>query len=340
MARKPILILALGASLLAHARDPKKPIKRQGLPVRTATFEADLRWKRAAVLDDQAKLFANENADEQKRPIWILGGDSLSAAWANGGSLFDRLQSNEVDVGLDELIKAEKYGDAKDNLEHGPQAYTTWYAGSANDGGVFERLNILTRQDWLIVATALTGVNFLPQRSVERDPIRMIEEVSHPERVRLVSFSLGSNDICGGVNPAADPDFLREKLKKMKARFSPETTFVAWDLPDYAAYRSYILNAVKTAPPSKQQAKLAKYCELQWDQYRCNFARNKKALQFRNETRKILTEVFGELFTMDTRSLEPLKALAADCFHPSRELQKVIADQFFAFIHEHGKLSP
>lgn len=342
MTAKLLLFLALGTSLQVSARSPKKPIPRRGLPVRTATFEAEIRWKKAAVLADQAKIFANENPAEQKRPIWILGGDSLSAAWANGSTLAERLESDAIDEGLDELNKAEKYGDMADNIEHGPQANKTWYAGSSNDGGVLERLNLLRNEDWLIVATALTGVNFLPQKPAERDPIKMIEEVDHPERVRLVSFSLGSNDICGGVNPAANPKLLREKLQKMKSRFSADTTFAVWDLPDYAAYRAYILNAVKTAPSSPRQAKLAKYCQLQWDQYRCSFAHEnpKDTLRFRDETRKILSEVFGELFSMDTRSLEPLKALAADCFHPSRELQKLIADQFYAFIYKQGKLDP
>ena len=334
-----LFLFILLSFLAAKESLAETPRRRRPVPVRTAVFEHDMRWKRGAVFADQSKIFDVENEIESKRPVWILGGDSLSASWANGGSMAERLKDTAPDAGLDDLIKGEERGDMNDSINHGPQAEWTWYAGSHNGGGVLERLSLLTGEDWLIIATALTGVNFLPQRSSEDDPIEMIQNVQQPERVRVVSFSLGSNDICGGVNPAAKPDQLRAKLQKMKEHFSPETVFAIWDLPDYAAYRAYILKSVKDAPASPQQEKIYKYCQLQWDKYRCSFARNKKSSEYREATRQVLREVFGELFTLNTQVLKPLEALGADCFHPSREMQTEIVDQFFAFIQKRGTLS-
>lgn len=308
------------------------------LPLRTAVFTPEIYLHQGAVLRDQGNFFSAEKGTEKDRPVWLLGGDSLSTGWANGSSLRERLLTVDDDVAITESIAGNRRLDV---MRNGPVADWTWYAGQKIQDNVLTNLDQLSGQPWVILASALAGIYMtpLPNISFREDPLAMMESVQVPARVRLVTFSLGSNDLCTDHDPNGPQKDLALRLEKLQKTLGSQATYAIWDLPDYAAYRDLIQSRLAQLPASTARDRMMQYCKVQWDVHQCPAAKKPETEVRRQQTREILRAQFGELFFPDTTPFDLLDIVAGDCFHFSRTFHAEVAEQFFAFIMKKGKLS-
>ena len=287
---------------------------------RTALFPESIR-SQATVWRDQDRIFNKENAVEAQRPIWIHAGDSIATAWGTRATLKERIQ-------VAEFNELPVPGQIQDLLQHFPKASETWYAGSQIDFGLFGWLQRTTHRDWLIVSTALAGAKL---GKPSEDPLSFITQVKNPNRVKLLTFSLGSNDECDDLDPAHDPVAFEKRLQVVKDFLPPNTPIVAWDLPDIQTIKDSILKELDALPDSIGKRRMISYCKRSWDVAFCPAA-SAQTREHVAAIRKSITDsykkVFGNLYDPFTLATDGdlLDHVAGDCFHPSRLVQKTFTE--------------
>ncbi len=325
---------------------------------RTAIFDESIK-NRAVVWQDQKNIFTKETPKEKERPIWLHAGDSIATSYANQQTLKERLARAEEGP-LSEPNTIEDYS------AHFPSPRFTWYAGT-EIGVAFEgselsvtslgllgwldaKLSLATQgvhKEWVLLSTALAGSYLSP---FERDnDLKAILQVKEPERVKLLSMSLGGNDLCASIDPLKDEQsvqekggvpLLRKKLQEIKAYF-PNAKLVAWDIPNLKEVRDNLFVALSNLPASQGKERLQAYCMQQWTETSCPaFAKDKEGIHM-EQTRKSITNALTEEWgaTLDvvgdaSKKIEPLDMIAADCFHPSRLAQKYFAEAMAKFIED------
>lgn len=241
--------LLLGFSPLTHA-------------TLTAVFPPSVR-PRAAVWLDQSRIFTAENSSQRSRPVWIHGGDSLASAWSNGSSL--RLKIARGDKGP--LPEPRTLPDV---IESFPNPATTWYAGSRFGFGLLGALERHFQTPWVIVSTAIAGSLLVPDQSrvdsPSGNPFQHMMDTQNPDRVRLITFSLGNNDICDGHNPLAEhTQRVREDLARLRRTFPQATILPFQVIPVHAISRS-IFAELEALPPSPGKTRVIEYCRKMWEE--------------------------------------------------------------------------
>lgn len=300
--------------------------------VRTAVFPPELK-DRAAVWLDQKRIFDRETPADKTRPIWIHGGDSLSTAWSNGSSLRDKLARAEKQA----LPVARSMDDM---LEHFPDAARTWYAGRSFDYAVFgalERMAGLGK--WVIVSSALAGATATPRSSMDlrpgEDALEYMSLGQQPERVRLVTFSLGSNDICDGLNPIADEPKFRDRLRKL-VRVYPNAAVVPFKVTRVGSVRKQILDRLTGLPDSIGKRRVLDYCMTMWSGVCPNAAVSSQSDELAAQIGRIYEEELGPQFDQfeSVNSMDILDMMSSDCFHPSAQTEQKIYEPLSQMILE------
>jgi hypothetical protein len=298
--------------------------------VRTAVFTPEVRG-RAAIWLDQDRILKAERGSDAQRSIWIHGGDSLSTAWSNGPSLRNK------------LLKAEQGPIAEprsmqDFLSSLPDATRTWYAGSSYGYGILGRLESMFHQPWVILSTALAGakITAFPRGDMREseDPLQFLLDIkANPERVKLITFSLGNNDLCDGDDPGALPG-LPSKLDAIRTRYSKASVVPFAVIPVEHMYER-IMNSLNALPPSPGKNRIIAYCQKTWESVCPAAIQSLGILRVQNRRANLHEEyrrAFGDDSVFDilapVADLDPLDMLSGDCFHPSGDTAAKIIDPF------------
>lgn len=292
-------------------------VSQSAFAVRTAIFPAEIR-NRATIWRDQDRIFNAETGEDTTRPIWVHGGDSLSSAWANGPSLRAKVTRAETST-------LPQPRTTQDFLESLPDARKTWYAGSRYHYGVLGFLDALANRPWVIVSSALAGARFSHRNPddalADEDSVRYMTEIA-PERrarVKLVTFSLGNNDVCDGLNPAVDRADFTARLRTLKTAF-PNTVIVPFMVMPVRRMYAGIMARLDALPPTLGRDRTKAYCQAMW-QLACPAALqdNAELEAARTETNDILRAEFGNVFDPMPiiQGADLLDIVSGDCFHPS-----------------------
>jgi hypothetical protein len=317
---------------------------------RSAVFPK--RFESRAVFFPDFEKFLKSDTNTQ-RPIWIHGGDSLSTGWAHAATLLDRV----------ELIRQENSPDAgsADDLKlHAPRTdFFTWYGGSETEMGLLDFFESSTKSEWLTLSTALTGA-FLSepgfdnlesmqlkskQQKSKQNPI-LTEAVK--KRIRLVSFSLGANDICELRDPTlsqkAGQPALKSRLEKFKKSFSSETKIIVWAPPRVDEMKKNIFALIERVFPNTPQKKeLLAYCKAIWTETFC-YGGTQENLRLMNliqgrilkdykDAGFLIFDPFEGLFEQENLTdIQKLELIGSDCFHPSYKAHSLIFEKLKNFI--------
>jgi lysophospholipase L1-like esterase len=295
--------------------------------VRTAVFPATIR-ERAAIWLDQDRILKAEDPQAKTRPIWVHGGDSIATAWANGPTLRTR------------LAKAERMplpvpGSIDDIMTNLPDPARTWYAGTAIEGGLLGALDRLWGSSWVVISSALGGAQATPRG--DEDPLSYMTTVREPERVRLVTFSLGSNDVCEGNNPVTqDPQF-GAKLGTIRATY-PHALIVPFRVIRVRQLWMALNARLDTLPPSTGLDRVRAYCRAQWTRV-CPQAMidNETFTALASEQiENVYVEKFQDLFDAEAalKDTDWLDLFSGDCFHPSAPSDQRIKDALVDFVRD------
>jgi hypothetical protein len=282
-------------------------------------------------------FFDNESFKQSERPIWIHMGDSLSTGWASQISILDRVK--RIESGKDPLFEAGSFKDIEQNL---PRAENTWYAGPSLDGGLFGFLERVTQKEWVIYSTARTG-------SLLKDPFRdtidlgLIQE-NQKSRVKVVTMTLGSNDLCIGSDPtiasAQLPDFdLHKKLETLKASY-PNADFVVFAPGDLPQIKKQLFESFDENNFSHQIAK--KYCEASLKLHCPAIFNPKETANIQLYRDRIIAEykaVFQNIVDpFESELIRPehdiRNLVSGDCFHPSKHGHKLMYESAKKFLIE------
>jgi lysophospholipase L1-like esterase len=294
---------------------------------RTAIFSPELR-SRTAVWLDQDRIFDAERGNETARPIWVHSGDSLASAWADQHTLREKLARAETE----ELPSPGSIADIFSEL---PSPRFTWYAGSDFNYGLLGDLDRQGLGPWVVLSSALAGARLTPLRGEDALNVK----IKHPERVRLVTLSLGGNDLCQELDPAQDSSTL-DRIRAYKAGFSAQAHYVAWAVPDLAKLQQSIAARIAKLPPTPGRERLASYCHDMWFENMCPALKTTSAAVL-NERRarlnKVLEQEFGALFDpyANVAGHDPLDLMGGDCFHPSRLTEKALSEALAKFLEVH-----
>lgn len=285
----------------------------------TAVFPPSVR-PRAGVWLDQKRIFDFETSEQKLRPVWIHGGDSLSSGWSNRGSLRSKIAQGEFRA-IPEPRSVE------DTINSLPLPESTWYAGSKFNNAVLGRLEEKFGSEWVIVSSAVAGARLypLPVRQISiGDPIDMMLKAKTPERVKLVTFSLGNNDVCEG-NPMQDEANLRTRLRSIKTTY-PNAVIVPFSVVPVRHVYKQIMDALKAEPQTTGRDRVIDYCEKMWSQV-CPAALELNANvdgsvdpgSAEARVNQIYREELGEPFDAigSVPGMNILDLLSTDCFHPS-----------------------
>lgn len=302
------------------------------LAVRTAVFPPEIRDiehaprdNRAAVWLDQGRVFNNEVPAETDRPIWIHGGDSLSSGWANRGTLRSKIARADQS----EIPGPRSF---QDIMESVPDPLSTWYAGTKINYGVLGILERAFSKPWVIISTALAGARLYPRPAQDplskENPLRFMAEVDHPERVRLITYSLGNNDICDGFDPtdAANQASLRADLRKLRERY-PHAKIVPFEVVPVEQFYSRIQAALAQLPDTIGRQRVQEYCTQMWTNVCPQAMKAPQALAaVRTRLHQIFAEEGGHVYNplMSVSGMNTLDLLSIDCFHPSGAAQRRI----------------
>ncbi|MBS1986122.1 MAG: SGNH/GDSL hydrolase family protein [Bdellovibrionales bacterium] len=290
--------------------------------VRTAVFPPEIH-SRTAIWIDQQRIFSAETPAERARPIWVHSGDSLSTAWSNTTNLRAQLARAEHEA-LPEALSIADY------VEHLPDASMTWYAGSKINFGVLGALDAIGPLPWVVLSSALAGAKVTinpPDGPMNEDSFAYMAQVDQPLRVKLVTFSLGTNDVCSSLDPSANEPALRARLQHLKSTL-PNATIVPFNVVRITKVRKKIFDALDALPPSPGRDRLRTYCTNIWQKVCPNAATQADFIeQAATRLEKIYREYSnGILFDplQVSEGLEALDFISADCFHPSPEAERQI----------------
>jgi lysophospholipase L1-like esterase len=280
---------------------------------RTALFDPSLQ-NRAVFWQNQKRLL------DQPGVLWLHAGDSLASGWATRSTLRERFE---------EAAKGElpTPGTLADLQSHIPSAKYTWYAGTEIGLGFLGFLDKLLPQGVSVVSTALAGATITVKG--REDALGLLLQIDETQRVELVTLSLGSNDACQGLDPTTDGT-LRSKLRLVRSHMPARTHWLVWDVIDVPAVYQAAMERIDTLPDSLAKERLRAYCDASWSLVNCPAAKDDptKAREIRERIRSIYREVFGDLVepTPVFANRDPLDVMSADCFHPSRLSQPIIAE--------------
>ncbi|NCN26710.1 hypothetical protein GW915_03975 [bacterium] len=336
--------------------------------LRTASFPWTLtQTHSAANWFAQNQVFRNEQGAERKRPMWILAGDSISASWSNSGDLGQRYES----AFLDDLPIPNTI---KDLLTHIPSSKLTWYSGSANHYGVFGFLDpdwaeskskLFKKPSWVVLATAFAGATLMPElesktpfaREVSRhgiggmldyDTVSLLKKLEQKNRAELLTFSLGGNDVCDGLNVANNEGAIRQKLREMKNLFDlKKVEIVPWKIPQVDEVYANLRLTLASLPERNRDEQTAKarvmnYCKASWEAY-CPAVANPQVLREQIVLfNRIYKEEFGDVFdagiAFEKRadSKEVFEKVSRDCFHPSKNMQATLTARLDRYLADRG----
>jgi hypothetical protein len=300
-------------------------------------------------------VFRNERGDERERPIWVLAGDSLSSGWANSSSMMVRYQKafrHRLPVPMS----------VADLFQHLPHASTTWYAGTDYDYGVFGFLDpewalahsFRRHPKWVLLATAFAGAKMLPEFSPSgadkgRDPMKLIQDLKHPERVKLFTMSLGANDTCDAIDSHRYQSQIEAKLVQIRNRYrASEPVYAVWKVPEVEKIWAKISRTLNALPERTEGERVAKarvkeYCQKAWQRFCPAVFTNPAAVaRSRSNFNRLYAKHFGNTF--DSRiddmqkfsSTQLLNMLSADCFHPSLNGHRWVRDQMKVYLSKKG----
>jgi hypothetical protein len=231
-------------------------------------------------------------------------------------------------------------------LSHTPNASETWYAGSNLQDGLLGWLERQTEKEWVIFSTAIAGSRFIDDRFRPIDALLSVdpEEV---HRVKLLTFSLGGNDLCRGTNPTSDTESFAKTLEQIQATY-PEAVIVPWKVPDVVEVRDSIFARLNSLPASLARDRVIQYCRQAWNVTNCpaivgDGAAN--AVKEQKEMNRLLEERFGTLFdpfafALEANNQEFFNLISGDCFHPSRNAQAIFVDQLSEILNGSDVLKP
>lgn len=286
--------------------------------MRTAVFPPEIR-NRTSVWLDQGRVFQAETTDaDRSRPIWIHGGDSISSGWANRGTLRGKVARADQT----EIPGPRSFQDIMESL---PDPLSTWYAGTKLNYGLLGMLDQAFKQPWVVISTALAGARIYPRAPQDplskEDPLRYMAEVDHPERVRLITYSLGNNDICDGFDPAdtTNEARFRQSLRTLRQRY-PHATIVPFEVIPVEQFYSRIQSALAQLPDTLGRRRVQDYCTKMWKSV-CPQAVDapQELAAVRAKLHRIFAEEGGHVFNplASISHMDTLDLLSIDCFHPS-----------------------
>jgi lysophospholipase L1-like esterase len=286
---------------------------------RTAVFGPELKSQTTS-FEKQAAFFAAETPEDAKRPIWVLAGDSVATAFGGGSTLGERIA--EAEAG-----ELPSPGSGLDTPKFRPVADFTWYAGSKVSDNFLKQIESDTKKSWVVVAFALGGTK---NTSAEHNVFDLLAKAKSPERVELITLSIGGNDLCDAGMSKTDYQNLERRIGLLKDRFK-RAKFLVTKLPrlDQVFERTIKdLGALDGANPGNRR--ILQYCSDSWIKHNC------PALKAREST--FATEIddynaflevqFGSIVDLSktaSNELDAASLLAGDCFHPSRLAQPYIA---------------
>jgi hypothetical protein len=276
---------------------------------------------------DEPTFLANETPDQQKRPVWLQGGDSISTGWSSGTTLRERLARAENG-------ELPRPGSLRDNWRHFPSVDNVWYAGRELGYGVFGWLERQTQEPWVLISVARVGARFQGKRA---DPLEAMSSIQSLARVKVVTFSLGGNDLCRASHVVDDPAQFVKRLEDFKARLPQGAVVAALEVPDVVKIRRTVMDRLEALPDSIGKTRLLDYCHVNWDVKNCEAATQvpqAKLEQMRQTIEDSLVQVFGGVVNTDriANNMDPLDMMAEDCFHPSRLAQKPLAEAIESYI--------
>jgi lysophospholipase L1-like esterase len=305
----------------------------------------------AGIVDDQDDLISKDGS--VSRPVWLMAGDSLSSGWANHSNLYQRYRS-AFDSSLPGIMSLPEIFNSR------PKPSYTWYAGSQLDYGIFGFLNPKwlwqkVKPSWILVATALAGAELLPEKRIydkslftsSIDAVEEIEKFHYGNRVMLLTLSIGSNDICKGVDAVKYQNEVESKLYRIRAHLNPRTSFVVWKVPQIDQVYGNIMRALSSLPQkTKEEAKaknaVVQYCYDAWKYY-CPaiFTDMPRLYRSRNNFNRLYLKYFGSLFDsrVDDSKLsnsELLNLVSSDCFHPSPNGHQFVRNNMKAYLKKIG----
>jgi len=302
---------------------------------RNTQFPPELK-NQTTITTRQSKFFAEEALGLRNRPVWVHGGDSLSVAWGSRSSLRNRFNTEAKRGELPDPVTVN------DVLFHLPSVDDAWHTGRNSDYGFLSWLQNHLRFEWVVLSTALAGARF---NGDILDQMELMAETKSRDRVKLVTFSLGSNDICKGFNPVVSAESYQRKVSKLKQAFPENTPIVAWSIPQLKKSRQEILNSVLSLPDGLAKERLYNYCVKAWDHH-CPALKtfdNDRLEAWRVEYLSLLEKSFGPLFDpfalADQSGLEMLDLMSSDCFHPSKAAQAGISDALAKHIQDNYQIS-
>ena len=288
---------------------------------RNAIFAVSLK-PRTTLWYDQDRIFTAETESEKERPIWVHGGDSVGVGWGTQITLGERLAMAEAG----EIPEA---GTLRDLVSHYPSARYTWYAGSEINFGLLGFLERELSIPWVVVSSALAGAKL---SAISANALDLMMQTQHPERVKLLTFSMGGNDVCENLDPARDPAEFQKKLSRLTKTFPLSTQIVPFDVPDMLEIRNLIMSRLEKLPDTPGKEKILSYCRKMWDEINCPALVQQppeRISGIRNRIRSSYIHEWGALFdpfSTTTQETNVLEYVSGDCFHPSRNSQTVIRD--------------
>jgi lysophospholipase L1-like esterase len=289
---------------------------------RSAVFDPSLEHQ-SLLWTQQKEFFAKETPSSQKRPIWVHAGDSLASGWASQHdfqTLMERAKNPDK-----ELADPGSFEDLAELL---PSTALTWYAGIDLKKGFLGRLERSgsTFEEWIVLSTALAGARITPE--LDEDGLGPLLEITQPSRVRLVTLSLGGNDVC--QNLQVDPGALAQRLTAVKAHL-PNAKWVVWDLPDPISVYARIQAEIAQIADPLVRRRIGAYCEKSWKELQCPALQSHpdRMPQNREQIRGTFEKHFGPLWRAESllEGTSILDALGRDCFHPGPKTQKRIAEE-------------
>jgi lysophospholipase L1-like esterase len=290
--------------------------------LRTALFPSKIR-DRSAIWKDQDRIFNAESETEKLRPLWIHSGDSIATAWSNSESLRDLLLRAEHS----EIPQA---GSVPDLFAHAPHPDHTWYAGTyVRNGGLFQYLEAYSRTPWVLISTALAGATFSQHTP---HTLKSIGEIKNLHRAKLLTVSLGGNDICSSQNPFNDPESDPRKLfADLSSKLPAATTKIAFVVPPVDQVFQMLKKELESQPDSIAKSRVEVYCQEMWQTIMCPAIKEdsgeiaKTRLQMISAYRDAGFHLLDLAQAASTWNVQDL--LSSDCFHPSRKLQRLITDE-------------
>jgi len=290
--------------------------------LRTALFPAKVR-NRTAVWKDQDRIFNNETEIDKLRPVWIHSGDSIATAWSNSESLRDLLQRAEHS----EIPQA---GSVPDLFAHAPHPDHTWYAGTyVRNGGLLQYLEAYSRSPWVLISTALAGATFSHHTP---HTLKSVGEIKNLHRTKLFTVSLGGNDICAAQNPMDDPESdPRKLLAELNFKLPAPAKKIAFIVPPVDQVFRRLKAELESLPNSISKSRVEVYCEEMWKTVTCPAVKDDSGEIAK--ARKQIMDAYIEAgfhlldLTQATAAWNIQDLLSCDCFHPSRNLQRLITDE-------------